>query len=203
MNDAEVANFLRGAQPIVMFDTNAIIGNHPRTDPFIALCRDVLNLNTTRPHGGPPITLALSSVVLSEKLQDLRQWFGPRFHPALVDTFVTTYEIRVLEFDRRCSERTADRIAALYPGETEWYAFKRRRCLECLGLPREHEAPGKGGGCGATVDWLIAGHAEHLGALLVTHDRGPEFQSITRRTTLDCLRRVVQALLSSAPSGPA
>jgi len=44
--------------------------------------------------------------------------------------------------------------------------------------------PGSGKKCGATVDWLIAGYAYAESCLLVTDDKGEEFQGILRKRPL-------------------
>ncbi len=59
------------------------------------------------------------------------------------------------------------------------------------------EIPGKGKKCGATVDWLIAGHADAKknNYLLITQDRGKEFQDIKNQTDLKSLTIVLDRLI--------
>jgi len=177
-----------------MFDTNVIFSSNPRTDPFTALCTHVKLLNERRP-AAQQIHMAISSVVLVEKLQDLRTQYGKRFNPALVETFLVSQTLAVLPFACPEAASSAAHIATAHPSSDAWHAFKRRRCLACLGLPQDHDAPGKGSSCGATLDWLVAGHAQHCEALLVTHDGGPEFASIARKTTLGVVVEAVTTLL--------
>jgi hypothetical protein len=97
--------------------------------------------------------------------------------------FLRAKTLRVEDFTESHAVGVATRLQRLYPTRGDWRAFKRRRCLECLGLPIE-TATRDGHDCGAAVDWLIVGHTEAQGHLLITNDRGPEFQGVTRRTSL-------------------
>lgn len=198
MKVVEVVDFLRGPSPRLMFDTNVIFSSNPRTDPFTALCTNVKLLNERRP-AAQRIHMAISSVVLVEKLQDLRvqciqQEKG--FNPALIETFLDNQSLAVLPFARPEAASSAAHIATAHPSSDAWHAFKRRRCLACLGLPQDHDAPGKGSSCGANIDWLVAGHTQHDEALLVTHDGGPEFVSIARKATLGAVVEAVTTLLA-------
>jgi hypothetical protein len=71
--------------------------------------------------------------------------------------------------------------------------------VQCLGLPTATPTPGNGQGCGATVDWLIGGHARAEGCVLVTDDTGPEFAGLVERVRLDVLETALQDILSEAP----
>jgi hypothetical protein len=67
--------------------------------------------------------------------------------------------------------------------------------LQCLGLPRDQIVPGSGRQCGATVDWLVAGHADAEHLVLVTDDTDPEFEQVRRKTPLGTLAAAVEELL--------
>jgi len=48
--------------------------------------------------------------------------------------------------------------------------------------------------CGATVDGLIAGYAHAENYLLITHDKGNEFKSIKKKTTLKILEKALMRI---------
>lgn len=58
--------------------------------------------------------------------------------------------------------------------------------------------PGTGQSCGATVDWLIGGHARAEGCILVTGDKGHEFRGIVEQVKLDVLEEALRGLLAEA-----
>ncbi|OQY47382.1 MAG: hypothetical protein DRR08_28080 [Candidatus Parabeggiatoa sp. nov. 2] len=80
----------------------------------------------------------------------------------------------------------------------EWYSFKRQSCINCLGVNIANiQMPGSGKKCGATVDWLIAGYAYAESCLLVTDDKGEEFQGIEKKATLKVVEAAVNEFLQA------
>ena len=64
--------------------------------------------------------------------------------------------------------------------------------------PNKVEATGTGQGCGATVDWLIIGHARAEGCVLVSDDTGPEFAGLVERVKLETLEAALLKLVSES-----
>jgi predicted nucleic acid-binding protein len=192
MTGDDVLEYLRRPDAVVAFDTNTIFGSGGQKDPGAALIACVNRINTLR---ATPIRKVVPAVVYHEKLRQMRQMLGARFIPSLPEGFLDSKKIEVESFDKPHAERTAERLGRLYPNQGEWRAFKKRRCLECVGLHPGTETAGDGSACGATIDWLIASQADANGYLLVTNDAGPEFVDVARRTSLDIANAAAQRLL--------
>ena len=91
-------------------------------------------------------------------------------------------------------------IGERYPTSKDWYRAKKERSLRSVGLdPDKVDASGTGQGCGATVDWLIIGHARAEGCVLVSDDTGPEFTGLVERVKLATLETALEKLVSEAP----
>ncbi|MDO9021271.1 MAG: hypothetical protein Q8S73_22910 [Deltaproteobacteria bacterium] len=176
MTGDEILEYLRRPDAVVAFDTNTIFGSGGQKDPGAALIACISRINVFRV---APIRMVVPAVVYHEKLRQMRQEWGNEFDPSFPEGFLHSKHIVVEAFDKPHAERTAERLAALYPVDGAWRAFKKRRCLECVGLsPTLAGAEGDGSRCGATVDWLIAAQADMSGYLLVTNDLGAEFASV-------------------------
>jgi hypothetical protein len=200
MNEAELRDlFHREPEVVLAFDTNAIFGNHP-DDSFLMLCDSINTLNGRR--NTSRVRKVIAAPVYMEKLHDLRQAFPTYDHERILK-FLEAKGIEVVPVLPRHAEHVAGMLGELYPRTEDWHAFKRQRCLSCLGLMHlAHEVKGSGKHCGATIDWLVAGHADAEGHVLVTSDRGPEFDRVSRKAKLATVVKVVDEILrtSGAPA---
>lgn len=195
MNRGEISALFEQEQLTIAFDTNAIFGNR-RDDPFLQLC-DTLNRINEKRAPRQRIDKVISTPVYVEKLHDLRQQFADTFDEDMIKQFLDAKGIELKVFDTRDAEHTAQLIGNEYPTSAAWRAFKRERCLRCLGLSTNtHQTAGDGKRCSATIDWLVAGQADVGAYLLVTDDRGEEFRSIPLKARLDDVTAVATALLA-------
>jgi hypothetical protein len=201
MSEAALLDLLHREPEIVLaFDTNTIFGNR-RGDPFLDLCDRINQLNRIRQP--KHIRKVIAAPVYMEKLHDLRQAFPSYRHELIVQT-LDAKGIEVLPVLQLHAEHIAEMLGKQYPGPNAWREFKRQRCLSCLRLPDDlaHRATGNGKHCGATIDWLVAGHADAEGYVLVTNDRGPEFERVQRKTKLTTLVKVVDEVLRTTGAPP-
>lgn len=189
LSEAEVIELLRREALTIAFDTNEIFRND-RDDPFIGLCDRINEINRLRRDGFalPPIKKVLPAPVYAEKLHDLRQLYGARYDHRKILGFLTSKRVDVVGFEGRHAEHVAEILGRLYPDDGAWQRFKREQCARCLGVSLLSEVSRKGK-CSATIDWLIAGHADAEGLLLVTQDSREEFQGVRLKTTLDTLSK--------------
>lgn len=206
MSPEEVVAFLRGEWarergegPTLAFDTNTIFGDNPRSDPGIEVINTINRANAARGEA-PPVRLVVPAVVFHEKVRQMIQRRGARFDASLPLGFVKSNNLEIEPFEEEHALKVAKRLHELYPTRDDWRAFKKRRCLQCLKLPAGTVTGGNGHDCGATVDWLIVGHAEAMGYLLVTNDGGPEFAGVTLRANLDTVLAAAKALLAARGS---
>lgn len=190
MTEVDVVEFLEGKspalggrQPALAFDTNAIFGNHPGADPGIELIDTINQANELR-RAAPRIAMVIPAVVLHEKLRQMGQHYGAGFDVAKPLGFLSAKNLIVKGFGAPHAIRIAARLQRLYPKPGDWRAFKKRMYLQSLGLPATTQTTRDGRECGSTVDWLIVGHAEAKGYLLVTDDEGPEFQDVSLSASL-------------------
>ncbi|HWN67305.1 MAG TPA: hypothetical protein VNM90_06670, partial [Haliangium sp.] len=187
---------MHGGEVVLAFDTNAIFGNR-----FLDLCDNINKLNSLwRPRR---IRKLVAAPVHVEKLHDLHQKKKESFDPALIMQVLGEKQIEIVSFEQHHAEHVAGMLGALYPSTQDWRGFKRQRCLACVGLlHRADEAKAGGKRCGATIDWLVAGHADLEGYVLVTDDGGPEFKSVRRKAKLKSVVKVVDEVLRAAGASP-
>lgn len=199
MKRDEVLSWLEEVEnPVIAFDTNALFGNRSNTR-FEDLCDTLNRIDLVR--APRMIRKVLSAAVYMEKVQDLRQEYGEKYDHSLPKWFLDAKKVEVLAFAPEDAEHTARLLGQRYPSSHAWRDFKRAQCLDCLGLQNNAvPAQGTGKGCGATIDWLVAGHADARGYLLVTSDRGPEFQGMAWRSTLEEVYAAASELLARLSS---
>lgn len=196
MSESELRELLaQGLEVVLSFDTNTIFGDRPG-DPFLTLCDDINRLNQIwKPR---IIRKVIAAPVYTEKLHDLRQRYRGYDHKRIL-AVLEDKKIDIEPLEPRHAEHVAEMLAAQYPEDDAWHAFKQRQCLSCVGLTHlAHEAKRTGKHCGATIDWLVAGHADAEGYVLVTSDRGEEFARVKRKTTLESAVKVVAELLATS-----
>lgn len=196
MTETELLDLFSHEEEVVLtFDTNAIFG-HGKNSRFLKLCDDINRLNRMREPKS--IRKVISAPVYMEKLHDLRQDLENYDHRK-IERFLEEKGIEVLPIVRQHAEHVATILGELYPETKDWHAFKRRQCLSCLGLTHlADEVKGKGKDCGATIDWLVAGHASAEGYVLITNDTDEEFDRVTRKTTFESAVKVVAELLATS-----
>lgn len=184
------------AQPVrLLLDTNVVFA-HRAVGKISA---DVNRLNAS----GTDISLFVSAVVHAEKLFDLRQKHSATYDATAVSKSIRARGLKLLAFEERHADYTAELLARSFPKGDAWRAAKRKCCVDCLGLPDAGaSAPGKGTTCSATVDWLIAGHALANGCILVTDDPGPEFRQVVDRVNRDTLTQALDRMLAQAAAAP-
>lgn len=201
MTEDEVVAYLEGKtagmdgrSPTLAFDTNAIFGNTGRDAGFELI--NAINRANAERGDAPEVGLVVSSVVLHEKIRQMRQRYLGEFDDTQPLRFLREKHITVEAFDHSHALKVASRIQGLYPTKEDWWTFKKASCLNCLKV-EESATSETGEACGATVDWLIVGHADAMGYLLVSDDRGPEFDAVTLRAkrdvTLAAAKRVLAA----------
>jgi hypothetical protein len=195
---ADLIALLSSTPPVsLVFDTNAIFGDS-RNDPFINICDKINRINEQAGDDIGRIRMLISAPVYVEKLQDLRSRYKD-FKPALISDFLVSKRIEVVALEQTHAEHIAAMLGHRFAGSDEWRAFKKGRCLQCLGLPRDQVVSGSGKQCGATIDWLVAGHADAEHLVLVTDDADPEFDQVRRKTQLGTLAAAVEELLPGSP----
>lgn len=192
MTSEELATRLRRGGVALAFDTNALFGERS----LFAVCSDVARHNDHLAVGGlPPVRLVVSALAHAEKLFDLKQQFQDRFDGGRILQGLARKGLAVEPFGADHALETARRLGERHPTTAAWHEAKRRRCLQCLGLPTTTATPGNGRACGATVDWLIGGHARASGCVLVTSDAGPEFAGLADRVELEALEAALRSIL--------
>lgn len=192
MTPEEIAVRLRDGGATLAFDTNALFGE----TTLFGVCNSVAQYNVRlAARTLPPVALMVSAIAHAEKVFDLKQQFRDRFDAGVILRGLARKGLMVKAFDAAHALSTAERIGERHGDTASWRGAKRLRCLGCLGLPLTTPTPGNGQSCGATVDWLIGGHARAENAILVTDDTGPELAGIAERVKLDVLTAALQQLL--------
>lgn len=180
MTESEILEFLEGRSPLqksrcptLAFDTNAIFGARGGLDLI-----DTINLVNEHRGKAPRIFMVIPALVLHEKLRHMAQAHGDKFDPQMPLSVIRSKNLVVKGFGLPHAVQTASRIQELFPSMASFGDYKKRRCLQCLGLPESTSTSGNGNKCGASVDWLIAGQVELRGYLLVTSDTGSDMSNV-------------------------
>ena len=200
MTANEIADSVRTGKIDLLLDTNALWS----IKRLRRLCNCVQRLNEART-ADDRIQLYVSAASHAEKLFDLAQENRDRYDERLINQGLERMGLTIVAFDRAHAAATATLLGSTYPDRTAWHQAKRKQCMACLGID-ENKLPvpvlGSGKGCGATIDWLIAGHAMAAGCILVTDDRGVEFRRVERRVKLGILEQALEQALDAATSAP-
>jgi hypothetical protein len=171
MTPDEIYYLMQAGDVTLAFDTSVTVRRG-----FLSLCDQVNRIDERRKALGVSERIHLRVPVAAhvERLFDLAQEYRDRYDVDVVRRVLEERRVEVPAFTIRDAERCAELLVQRYKTPAEWYAFKKRRCLECVGLPlRYHgEAKGTGGSCGAPNDWLIIAQASRQSELLVMDDRG-------------------------------
>jgi len=192
----DVYQAIQAGDVSLAFDTSAM-----SRGGFIPLCERVTRINVKRDALGLPgkIKLCIPAVAYTERLFHMAQEYGDEYNIDVVHHTLSRFQIMVPDFTDLDAEYCAELLAQRYGTPAEWYAFKKRRCLECAGLsPRYYdEAKGTGQQCGAPNDWLIIAQASREGVLLVMDDegRGGEYDLVARKARSIVVRDALERLL--------
>lgn len=193
MKSDDLANRMRQGGVALAFDTNAVYDDRG----LFNLCDQIALYNIRHDEAARPrIRLLITAVAYAEKLFDLKQRFREKFDIKFILEGLARKRIEFQAFDANHALETAERLGRRFPTDAAWHEAKRKRYLQSLNLPENTTTPGTGKSCGATIDWLVGGHAEAEGAILVTNDQGPEFHGIDDRVRLQILKDVVDQLLA-------
>ncbi|WP_428264178.1 hypothetical protein [Haliangium sp.] len=199
MTSDELITNIAGGPVRLLFDTNALFSSKAVRD----VCRTAARIEVlllTEAHsdvrGDRRIRLLVPAPVHGEKLFDLKQNWRDRYDVIKVEEAVLRLGLVVVPFGAEHARRLAGLLGDEFDTPARWRDAKRQRCIECLGLKKlESQVKGSGRNCGATIDWLIAAHALAEDCVLVTDDRGPEFEQVTSKLKLDTLREALHRVL--------
>ncbi len=196
MNLDEFAKHLRGRSLTLAFDTNAIESD----DRFTGVCNRLIQYNLRRAMADrAPIRLVICAVAHFEKLFHLKQHLKHKFNVSVVVQMLKTKGVEIQPFDVEHALHTANRIGSQHKTSADWQNAKREMYLQSLGFPLSTQTIGTGKNCGATIDWLIGGHAQAENAILVTDDEGPEYRGIVDRVKLEVVEAAINELLAEHP----
>lgn len=196
MTEDEIAERLQAGGLKLAFDTNAVEGDSRRD----AICDNVKQWNARLAERSlAPVFLVVCAVVHHEKVFHLKQRLRDTFKPSVIIDGLKEMGIITEPYDAQHAMETGAWIGERYPTPNDWYRAKKERSLRSLGLdPITTKVPASGKGCGATVDWLIIGHARAEGYVLVSDDMGPEFAELVERVKLGTLERALAKLVREA-----
>lgn len=185
----------------VVLDTNAVY-----MSGLIKIADSVNQLNAAQPE--KRTTLLIPTLVAAEHFaQERRRWktdydlgrvmevlkskgfdAGDGFH-------------KFLPFDYKHAEQFGESLASRYSTQEKWSSAKHASCQRCLAgaaatSPTAGSSSPTAGSrrCSATVDWFIGQQATALSALLITDDKGEEYDDIsraTRKTFMEALGQLV------------
>lgn len=196
---------IRAGGATLAFDTNAIIGREKKRlvfGGFYNICDDVSRL---RAEESSPLNISIVVPALArmEALHDLRverAQRGEAFDEEHVRGALGSKAL-VADFNDDAAIKASRVLHRWFADDEAWQRAKRERCLEALGLRKEHLVGGHGL---ASIDWAIAAHAEAEGWILVTADQRAEFENVSHKITRQALRELLDKLLEErglAPSG--
>ncbi len=175
MTEAELIKLLKQKQLKIAFDTNVLFG----LNRFYRICDQLNTLGQ--------IELIVPVLAYIEKIYDLKQSLKQRYNHDLILEGFSSKQVKIMTFTQKHAEAVANLIWQQFPDKKDWKQFKSQRCVSCLGLTEIPATATKNKRCSATVDWLIAGYAVAENCLLVTDDKGVEFQGVLQKTSLDLL----------------
>jgi len=196
MTEDEIAERLRAGGLKLAFDTNAIEADSRRD----AVCDSVSRWNARLAERSLAlVSLVVCAVVHHEKVFHLKRRFRGTFKPSVIIDGLKKKGLITEPYDAQHAMATGAWLGERYPIANDWYRAKKERTLRSVGLdPSKVAAPGTGQGCGATVDWLIIGHARAEGCVLVSDDTGPEFAGLVERVKLETLEAALLKLVSES-----
>lgn len=199
----DVYRLVQASDVTLAFDTSVTVRRG-----FLSLCDQANWVNERRRTLGLSgwVRLCVPAAAHAERLFDLAQQHGDRYDVEFVRHVLRERQVEVPGFTVQDAEHCAELLVQRYATPDAWYAFKKRRCLECAGLPLKHHhlATGSGQQCGTPNDWLIIAQASQGRMLLVMDDRGRGgeydlIECIARFSDVwAALKRIVQELTGGA-----
>ncbi len=191
--------YQRLAQPqdiALAFDTNILVSSRR----FFKLCEQAQQINKALGHSAQ-IRLYVPAAAHAERLFDLAQSKSDEYDLTYVYDRLTDYGIMISDFTQADAEHCAELLGQRYQTPRQWHAFKKGRCLSCLGLPTNDEVAGTGQRCGAPIDWLIVAQASCREMILVTEDTGPEFDGLQNRAPFAEVQEALQQISKALSAG--
>lgn len=190
---------LQAPRLLLAFDTNAV----EFTARFLDVCDAVARFNSQRQQLDA-VQMFISSVVYGEKLLHMRQFFNPTqkgpFNESRILAMLETKKVTLLAFESKHAAKVAEELGLRYPTREQWVEAKRELYIQKLGIQHlRAQIMTNGKQCSATNDWLVAGHAQVEGHLLVTDDTGEEFTGLSDRTRLATLEEALRELAPMPP----
>lgn len=178
----------------VSVDTNKANSTRLMKDLSDAISR--LNEAWAISAAGVRVTLVVSAIAFAELLLDHHQSSNSPFNFKLIDRFLASTGIGIEGFLDLDARHFAHRVWQLVGDDEAWQRAKINNCFAELRLSaRKEELLHPKARCSATLDWLIASQAEGREWLLVTEDRGDEFQGVERITTFETLKAALDRLV--------
>ena len=168
---------------------------------FLQLCDQANRVDTRREKLGQAerIRLCVPAVAHTETMFHLAQKRRGEYDLEFIHQVLGERRIAVLDFTAGDAERCADLLMQRYETPEQWRTFKKRRCLECAGLPVQYHryAEGNGEKCGAANDWLIIAQGSQDDMILVMDDkgRGGEYDLVERIARYDDVRDALEQIL--------
>lgn len=196
VND-ELYRQLQTSDVVLAFDTSIT-----SRKGFFSFCEQVSRINTKREALNFPwrVQLCVPAAAHTETLFHLAQKHGDTYDVHTINQRLNHYRVTVPEFTQLDAEHCAELLVQRYQTPAEWRAFKKRRCLECIGLPIEYHHLAEGGGkeCGAPNDWLIIAQANCRRMWLVMDDLGrhDEFRLVSNKVNFNEVNNTLQRVLS-------
>ncbi len=175
----------------VAFDTNVLHKAHTVFEVADAVKKANATLGAA---GKPTIHVVIPALCWAELVLHQRHKFSGRYDETQLKDALIAGAMTVYDFTESDASSVAAYIAYAYPSKELWQNAKLDAMLACLAVTN---APGKK--VPATVDWYIAGHAMARGWILVTEDKGVEFNGPLVRTTLKALEAALDTLGATPP----
>lgn len=195
MSLTEIYERLQTTNVILAFDTSVTARRG-----FLPFCEQVNRINVKRDAMGSrqQIGLCVPAVAHTERLFDLAQQYQNNYNIQFINEVLANHQIEIPPFTSEDARRCADLLFQRYKTPAKWYAFKKRRCLECVGLPFDRPTQGTGQTCGAPNDWLIIAQASDQNMVLVMDDVGKhrEFATLANVARYDPVREAIEQILN-------
>ncbi len=199
MKPEDLEEALRAGGISLTMDTNVVSGGGNHFRQYSKIVQGVKNLNAKfeleHPHR-TPVKMRVSALVHVEVLFDLRQTHGSDFDASKASSGLANTGLLVRDFDLRAAETCARVLGGWFPTSGEWAAEKRARLVRAMGLEPKDPQPSRSRHFPATVDSFIAAQAEGDDDILITNDKGSEFDRVKRKVDVETLEKALQALLS-------
>ena len=187
LSETDLLSVLREGA-LLALDANAVWGSRLRE-----VVDAVASANTLINHPRH-LQVVVPANVHAEMSFALRRRFGDSFSDAKISDLLAGWDVAVVDFTRDDAMQSARWLHRQLRGDGAWQLAKKGRIAAWLGV-ESGKLPAKR--VPATVDWYVAGHAAARGWLLVTDDKGLEFDGLDLACRYDdllvALRRLANA----------